>query len=78
MSSSMRWSLMAGGDGDWMMKTSSSRTDEWIWTEVSSERNLETEQGVSGIPSLFHISIRPLQCMASGSRRRDAGCKERA
>jgi len=40
------------------MKTSSSRTDEWIWTEVSSDRNLETEQGVSVIPSLM-ISVKP-------------------
>ena len=40
------------------MKTSSSRTDEWIWTEVSSDRNLETEQGVSVIPSLT-ISVKP-------------------
>jgi len=40
--SSMRWSLMAGGDGDCRMKTSSSRTDEWICTLVSRERNFET------------------------------------
>jgi hypothetical protein len=49
---------MEGGLGDWRMKTSSSRTDEWIWTEVSSDRNLETEQGVSVIPSLI-ISVEP-------------------
>lgn len=28
MSSSIRWSLTSGGEGDWMMKTSSSRTEE--------------------------------------------------
>lgn len=43
---------MAGGEGDWMMNTSSSRTEEWIWTEVSNERNFETEHGVRGMPSL--------------------------
>lgn len=52
-SSSIRWSLTSGGDGDWMMKTSSSRTDWWICTEVSSERNLETWQGVRGMPRLW-------------------------
>ncbi len=34
------------------MKTSSSRTEEWIWTLVSSERNFETWHAVSWIPSL--------------------------
>jgi hypothetical protein len=43
---------MEGGLGDWMIKTSSSRTDEWMWTDVSSEENFETEQGVRGIPNL--------------------------
>jgi hypothetical protein len=44
---------MEGGLGDWMMKTSSSRTDEWMWTDVSSEENFETEHGVRGIPNLL-------------------------
>jgi hypothetical protein len=34
------------------MKTSSSRTELWICTDVSSERNLETWHGVRGIPRL--------------------------
>lgn len=52
MSSSIKWSLIRGGLGDCRMKTSSSRTDEWIWTEVSSDRNFETWHGVRAIPSL--------------------------
>jgi hypothetical protein len=52
MSSSMRWSLIAGGLGLWMMNTSSSRTELWICTDVSSERNLETWHGVRGMPRL--------------------------
>ncbi len=35
-----------------MMKTSSSRTEAWIWTEVSRAENLETWHGVRGIPRL--------------------------
>lgn len=52
MSSSIKWSLIRGGLGDCRMKTSSSRTDEWIWTEVSSDRNFETWHGVRAMPSL--------------------------
>lgn len=44
---------MAGGLGDCRMKTSSSLTEEWIWTLVSSERNFDTWQGVSAMPSLL-------------------------
>lgn len=66
----MRWSLIAGGEGDWMMKTSSSRTEEWICTEVSSDRNLETEQGVRGIPSLQFVSCgRGPKCRSFGVRQ---------
>ncbi len=50
--SSIKWSLIAGGLGDWRMKTSSSLTDEWIWTDVSSDKNLETWHGVKAIPNL--------------------------
>ena len=44
---------MLGGLGDWRIKTSSSRTELWIWTDVSSERNLDTWHGVSWMPSLW-------------------------
>lgn len=53
--SSIKWSLMLGGLGDCRMKTSSSRTEEWICTLVSRAENLETWQGVSGMPSLMSV-----------------------
>jgi hypothetical protein len=43
---------MLGGLGLCRIKTSSSLTELWIWTDVSSERNFDTWHGVSWMPSL--------------------------
>jgi hypothetical protein len=44
--------LTLGGEGLWMMKTSSSRTDSWIRTPISWSANLVHWDEVRGMPSL--------------------------
>lgn len=55
--SSIRPSFMAPGAVDWMMKTSSSRTDSPIVIEVSWLLNWREEVRARGMPSLY-IEVR--------------------